>query len=185
MAVKKTSRAPKQGTAPSKTFRAKVPADDDHFVIELPFDVTKTFGRARPPVVIDVAPLREARGRERRRDRYSFRWTVTVYGGKSYIGMRRSHREAAGLAAGQAVSITVSLDDKPRVVDPPPDLAALLAKNAAARASWEALSFTHKKEHAEAILGAKKPETRARRIEKTIAMLLAKPPRKKATAKSG
>jgi uncharacterized protein YdeI (YjbR/CyaY-like superfamily) len=47
----------------------------------------------------------------------------------------------------------------------------VLAKDKNARAAWEALSFTHQREHAEAIEDAKKPETRARRVEKTIAML--------------
>ena len=161
-------------TSPSKTFRAAVPADEDGMMIELPFDVKETFGRARPPIVISVQPLT---GGKKKGDPYTFRWTVSVNDGKSFIGIRRSHREAAGLDTGQEVSITVSLDDQPREVEPPPDLAALLKKNKAALAAWEALSFTNKKEHAEALLGAKKPETRARRLEKTMQMLEAGDPK--------
>jgi uncharacterized protein YdeI (YjbR/CyaY-like superfamily) len=94
-----------------------------------------------------------------------------VYGGKSYVGVRRSHREAAKLAPGQRVRVVIELDEAPRTVTPPKELAAVLAKDKNARAAWEALSFTHQREHAEAIEDAKKPETRARRVEKTIAML--------------
>lgn len=66
---------------------------------------------------------------------------------------------------------TIGLDTRVREVEPPADLKAALARNPAARAKWEALSFTHKREHAEALLGAKKPETRTRRLQKTIEML--------------
>jgi uncharacterized protein YdeI (YjbR/CyaY-like superfamily) len=37
--------------------------------------------------------------------------------------------------------------------------------------AWKALSFTHQREHVEAIEEAKKPETRVRRIEKAVAEL--------------
>ena len=53
----------------------------------------------------------------------------------------------------------------------PPELAKALKANATARRAWDALSYSHRREHAEAVAEAKKPETRARRIEKTLAML--------------
>jgi hypothetical protein len=149
----------------SQTFKTKVAPEGENFLIQLPFDVRKIFGQARPPIVITVA-------------KYSFRSTVSVYGGEYFIGIRRSHRDAAELKPGQTVSITIALDDAPRVVEAPKDLAAALKKNAAAKAAWEALSFTHKKEHADALLDAKKPETRERRLDKTIEMLLAAPKKK-------
>jgi uncharacterized protein YdeI (YjbR/CyaY-like superfamily) len=68
--------------------------------------------------------------------------------------------------------VVVELDDAPRMVTPPKELAAVFAKDAKARAAWDALSFTHKREHAEAIEDAKKPETRARRIAACITMLV-------------
>ena len=71
--------------------------------------------------------------------------------------------------------MTIASDNEVRDVEPPPDLSAALAKHAAARARWDKLSFTHKKEHALAILDAKKPETRARRLQKTLQLLIAKP----------
>ena len=40
--------------------------------------------------------------------------------------------------------------------------------------AWQSLAFTHKREHVEAIEGAKKPETRTRRIAKSVEMIAAK-----------
>lgn len=141
-----------------KTVKAVVPPEGENFAVQLPFDASEVFGRARAPVVITVGG-------------HSFRWTTAVYGGKSFIGIRKSHRQAAGLVPGKTVTITIEPDDAPRTIEPPPDLAKALEKSAKARAAWDALSFTHKREHVEAILDAKKPETRVRRIEKTLAML--------------
>ena len=68
-----------------------------------------------------------------------------------------------------------SRDTRPPIVLPP-DARAALAKDAAAKAAWERLSYTHRKEHAEAITGAKKPETRTRRIAKMVEMLTSERP---------
>jgi uncharacterized protein YdeI (YjbR/CyaY-like superfamily) len=62
-------------------------------------------------------------------------------------------------------------DDEPRIITPPADLARALRANPTAQAAWDKLSYTHQKEHARAIEDAKRPETRLRRIEKTIAQL--------------
>lgn len=145
---------------PSRTFRARVAAGEQALFIEVPFDVKEAFGRARPPVVVRLGA-------------YEYRSTVAVYGGKSLIGIRKSHRDAAGVRAGDTIDVTLTLDDAPRTVEPPPELAAAFKKNARARAAWDKLSYTHQREHAEAILQAKKPETRARRVEKALAMLTA------------
>jgi uncharacterized protein YdeI (YjbR/CyaY-like superfamily) len=40
--------------------------------------------------------------------------------------------------------------------------------------AWDKLSYTHRKEHVRAVEEAKRPETRTKRIEKTIEMLTAK-----------
>ena len=63
-----------------------------------------------------------------------------------------------------------SKDTRPSIVLPP-DARAALAKVPAAKARWDKLAYTHRKEHAEAITGAKKPETRERRIAKMVDML--------------
>jgi bacteriocin resistance YdeI/OmpD-like protein len=66
---------------------------------------------------------------------------------------------------------TVCVDRVNRIVTPPKDLQKLLAKNAKARATFDGLSFTHRKEYVVWILDAKKPETREARLSKTVEML--------------
>jgi uncharacterized protein YdeI (YjbR/CyaY-like superfamily) len=56
-------------------------------------------------------------------------------------------------------------------VDAPPLLEKELAKNKTARANGEKLAFTHKKEMAQAILGAKQEGTLARRLAKIMDVL--------------
>ena len=146
-----------------KTFRARLGggAKGEIPLVLIPFDVKKTFGKARAPVVITV-------------NGFSFRSTVSVYGGQSLVGLRTDYRKAAKVEIGEMITITLEPDDKPREVAVPKDLAAALKRKKGAAAGWEKLSFTHRREHVEAIEGAKKPETRARRIEKAIEMLEAK-----------
>lgn len=66
-------------------------------------------------------------------------------------------------------------DPRPPIVLPA-DARAALVKVPAAKAGWDRLSYTHRKEHAEAITGARKPETRARRIAKMVEMLTSERP---------
>lgn len=145
----------------AKSFHAKLGAEGHALFFEVPFDVKKEFGKARPPVKVSV-------------NGHSYRSTVAVYGGKYYLPVRQERREEAGLKAGDTIKVKVTLDNEVRTVTAPRELSAAFKKNVAARERWEKLSYTHKKEHADAILQAKKPETRARRIEKTLAMLAAK-----------
>ncbi len=56
----------------------------------------------------------------------------------------------------------------------PEDFAKALAASAAAQAAFAKLAPSHKREHIEAILEAKKPETRARRIAKAVETLAKK-----------
>src|SRR5262249_22082103 len=148
-------------TMSAKRFHARLGAEGHNLFFEVPFDVKKEFGKARPPVKVSV-------------NGYGYRSTVSVYGGKYYLPVRRERREEAGVKAGDIVQVSVALDTEVRTVTPPKELAAAFKKNSLARERWERLSYTHKKEHANAILEAKKPETRARRVEKALAMLASK-----------
>ncbi len=126
--------------------------------IELPFDPKEAFGKLRAPVKVTL-------------NGYTFRTTIAAMGGPPCIGIRTSYREAAGLEGGEKVEVRVALDDEPRVVTPPADLAKALKAAPPAWDHWRELSYTHQREHAEAVEGAKKPETRARRIANAVAML--------------
>lgn len=65
----------------------------------------------------------------------------------------------------------VELDTEPRPIVEPDDLARALAADPAARAAWDRLSSSRRREHVLAIEGAKKAETRLRRIEKALESL--------------
>jgi hypothetical protein len=136
---------------PTKNFKTVL----EKGFVELPFDVRKEFGKARPPVKVTISG-------------HTYRSTVCVYGGKYFIPVRKSNQEAAGVKPGDICKVTIAPDTEVRDVDPPPELKAALAKNPSAKARWDKLSFSHKKEHAQALLDAKKPETRARRLHKTL-----------------
>jgi Bacteriocin-protection, YdeI or OmpD-Associated/Domain of unknown function (DUF1905) len=133
----------------------------DNGTFELPIDVKKLYGEARPAVKMTVFGQ-------------TFRTRVMVYGGKSVLGLWKALREEQGARDGDELEVTLEPDKAPRTVAPPKELAAALKKNAAARAGWAAMSFTHKREWAESIRDAKKPETRERRVAQAIAALVAK-----------
>jgi uncharacterized protein YdeI (YjbR/CyaY-like superfamily) len=75
------------------------------------------------------------------------------------------------VAAGQEVEVDLEVDDAPRVVDVPEDLASALAGDEAARAAFERLSYSSKRRIVLSVEGAKAAETRARRIDRAVAEL--------------
>ena len=88
----------------------------EHGFVELPFDVRKEFGRARPPIRISI-------------NGHSYRSTVCVYGGKYFVPVCKANQEAAGINPGDVVKVTISPDTDVREVEPPPEVAVLLGKN--------------------------------------------------------
>ena len=143
----------------SKTFTAKIQpvGETSMTTIEVPFDPKPVFGKVRAPVVVKIGT-------------HTFRSTIVAMGGGWWVPLRRSNREAAGVKAGQRVKVTMTLDEKPRTVETPKDLRAALKKAGLVEA-WKSLSYTHQREHVEAIEGAKKAETRDRRIAKCVEMV--------------
>jgi hypothetical protein len=121
----------------------------------VPFDLREAFGRARPPVKLTIGG-------------HTWRTTPGVYGGVGYIGLNRAVRAAAGVDAGDSVRVAMELDTEPRTVQPPEDLCSALEAEPGALASFDELSFTHRREYAEWVIGAKRPETRTKRIAETV-----------------
>jgi len=147
----------------SKTFLASIgTADKGELFIGLPFDVKALFGRARPPVEVTIGA-------------HTWKSTVSVYSGKYYLPVSLANREAAGVELGDRVKVFIASDNEPRSVKPPAALLAAMKGHRTARTAWNALAYSHQREHATAIESAKKPETQARRVEKTLARLLASP----------
>ena len=107
----------------------------------------------RAPVVVTVGS-------------HSYRTTVAPYGGVYFVPLAAENREAAGVAAGEEVTVGLELDTAPREVTLPDDLDAALDDDA--RAAYNRLSFTHRKEWVRWIEEAKKPETRTARVAKTV-----------------
>jgi bifunctional DNA-binding transcriptional regulator/antitoxin component of YhaV-PrlF toxin-antitoxin module len=89
------------------------------------------------------------------------------------LGVLKSIREVAGVKQGDKIEVLLELDTDPRVVEPPPDLAGVLARDKKAAATWEKLSYTNKKEMARSLGEAKKPETRKKRLAAAVAKLRA------------
>jgi hypothetical protein len=102
---------------------------------------------------------------------YHFRSTIAVMGGRALLGISAERRAAAKVAAGCMLDVTLSLDTAERTVEIPPALAKALAKDKQAKAAFDALAFTYRKEHARAVAEAKAEETRDRRIAKIMAGL--------------
>jgi uncharacterized protein YdeI (YjbR/CyaY-like superfamily) len=92
-------------------------------------------------------------------------------GGRFLIPLSAENRTEAGVAAGDQVDVDIALDSGPREVAVPADLAAALAQDEKARASFDGLSYTHRKEWVRWIEEAKKAETRATRLTKIIKSL--------------
>ncbi len=125
--------------------------------IPIPDEVIATLGESRrPPVTITI-------------NGYTYRTTAVRMGGRFLVPLAAENREAAGVHAGDSIVVDIEPDTAPRKVTLPADLEA--AMDDAARTTYDGLSYTHRKEWVRWVEEAKKPETRATRIEKTVAGL--------------
>jgi|WetSurSiteA1Bulk_404760.scaffolds.fasta_scaffold120329_2 hypothetical protein len=80
-------------------------------------------------------------------------------------------RNKIGKKEGNTISVEISEDNSERTVEIPPDFIKALARNKSVKETFDKIPYTHKKEYVESILGAKKPETRERRIQKAVEMI--------------
>src|SRR5690242_1887024 len=116
--------------------------------IAVPAEVVERLGAGRRPAVAVTLGS------------HTYRTTIASMGGRFLVPVSAAVREAAGVAAGDELDVGIELDTAPRTVDPPGELAAALAADPLAQAGWDASSFSHQREHADAIAAAKKAETR-------------------------
>jgi hypothetical protein len=103
-------------------------------------------------------------------DGVAYRGSIASMGGCMALGILKSIRAELGKGDGDGVTVTLERDAGERTVDVPDDLAAALAE-AGLREAFDKLSYSHRREHVNAVNDAKKPETRARRIAKALEML--------------
>ncbi|MCQ4211346.1 YdeI/OmpD-associated family protein [Streptomyces longispororuber] len=127
--------------------------------LEVPEDVVEALGAGkRPRVTITI-------------NGHSWTSRVAIMRGRYLLGLSGANRKAAGVATGDRAVVEVELDTSPQTVSEPEDFARALDADPAARAAYDRLSHSRKRAHVLAVDGAKKPETRARRIDKALAEL--------------
>jgi bifunctional DNA-binding transcriptional regulator/antitoxin component of YhaV-PrlF toxin-antitoxin module len=129
--------------------------------ITIPLDVEEVFGAKRVPIKATVNDK-------------AYRGTIVRMSGKYMLGIPKAFREEAGISAGDLITVTLEHDTEERTVEVPSDLAKELRKDLTMKEAWDRMSFTLRKENVRALEEAKKPETRARRLEKTVGMLKAR-----------
>jgi hypothetical protein len=126
--------------------------------LPVPEDVALSFGQGRKfPVRVTV-------------NGHTYRSSLVFYRGQFVISLSAANREAAGVAAGDTVEIEVEVDDAPRTVEVPPDLAEALGA-AGVRDAFDALSFSKQRAIVEPLEAAKAAETRQRRVDKAVSSL--------------
>jgi hypothetical protein len=133
--------------------------DGNNTGIEVPAEVLSALEAGkRPAVVVTV-------------NGYEYRSTIAPMGGRYLIPFSAERRKESGLAGGDAIEVELTVDEAPRVVEVPADLAAALDESAAVKTAWAKLSYSRQKAHVTSINGAKAPETRARRVAAVVAKL--------------
>ena len=83
------------------------------------------------------------------------------------------------MEGGETIEVRLDLDTEERVITPPADFVKALNATPPAWERWGELSYSHQREHVEAIEGAKAPETRARRIDRAVQAIRVTPKRKR------
>lgn len=140
-------------------FKAEVEPYERMRGLEVPREVVEALGGGkRPPVTIHV-------------NGHSWKSRVAIMRGRNLIGLSKANREAARLVVGEEVEVELVVDTEPRVVTEPADLTLALDADPVARAAYDRLAHTHRRGLAIDIESAKKPETRARRIQQAVAGL--------------
>ena len=95
---------------------------------------------------------------------FPFRSSLMNMGDGHMMVVNAQMRAGGNCKAGDTVSIVMEIDEDERKVDVPSYLKKIIDSDAKARESWGKLSFTHQKEYVREIDGAKRPETREKRI---------------------
>ncbi len=127
----------------------------------VPFNVEKVFGsRARVSVKGTI-------------NGFPYRSSIFPMGDGTHMMMvNKAMQQGAGARVGDTVEVVMGPDTAPRVVIVPYELKRALSKNKTAKAVFAKFSYSHQREIVGYIEEAKKLETRARRVEKTLKMLV-------------
>jgi Bacteriocin-protection, YdeI or OmpD-Associated/Domain of unknown function (DUF1905) len=140
-------------------FRTRVEPPERMNGLEVPQELVEALGGGKRPTVIITI------------NGHSWKSRVAIMRGRYLLGLSNANRQAAGVVTGDDVEVDLTFDAEPRVVVEPADFARALNADPVARAAYDRLAYSHKREHVLAIESAKRPETRVRRIERAVAML--------------
>jgi hypothetical protein len=144
----------------SETFRSTIAQTGKTACgIQVPEAIVEALGGSKRPAVVVTL------------DHYSYRSTVAPMGGEWWVGVNADHRAASGLKAGDTVQVTLELDTAPRELEVPPELEAALDADPRARTFFDGLSYSNKRVFTLSVEGTSNPETKARRVEKAIALM--------------
>jgi bifunctional DNA-binding transcriptional regulator/antitoxin component of YhaV-PrlF toxin-antitoxin module len=127
--------------------------------IAVPPDVLESLGAGKRPAVRVTI------------NGHTYRTTVGSVDGQAMLPVSAEVRQGAGVAAGDEVEVEIELDTAPREVTVPPDFAAALDQDPAARRFFDGLSYSNKRRFTLPIEEAKRAETRERRIAKAVSQL--------------
>ncbi len=143
-------------------FEATLQPDPDSAgtFVEIPDRVTKALGLKGRPKIQAVIAGHPYRGS-----------LMPTQRGVFCLGVLKSIQQAEGLKRGDRIAVELEIDTAPRVIEPPADLAKVLARDTKAAAAWERLSYTNQREIAMSLEEAKKPETRERRLASALERL--------------
>lgn len=107
-------------------------------------------------------------------DGHPFIQHLVKYSGKWRLYLNTPVRKAAGKDVGDTAVFGLEFDPQPRITEMPPQLQAALDKNKKAKAAFEQLSPSYKKEIMRYINNLKSEESIKRNVEKAINHLLGK-----------
>jgi hypothetical protein len=124
--------------------------------VQVPLQIVEALGGGKhPPVLVTI-------------NGFTYRSSIAFYRGEIVLGISAENRAATGVKPGDEIEVEVVLDTAVREVEVPADLSTALDANPAARQFFESLSYSNKRRFVIPINDAKSPETRQRRIEKTV-----------------
>jgi hypothetical protein len=102
-------------------------------------------------------------------------YTFEGIGRQVVMAVNKATREAIGKNAGDTVDFDLERDERSRSADVeiPPELADALAADVVAKTAFDALAPSHRREYADHVAEAKRPETRERRAAQAVERLRA------------
>lgn len=142
------------------TYQTTVIGEGNHASLEIPDqNLAAIGGNRRAPLKITI-------------NGYTYQSTATGVGGKCMVVFPMRDRQAAGVTAGDTVTVTLELDDGYRTVPMPESLTKALEDNGLTKI-FSDLTYSRRKEYARLVEEARADETRQRRIAKIVAELQA------------